>query len=1019
MAVNQSSLYAYLKKYKTDFNLRFDNGLVIVSGDNQGALKACDVARFFGFDTFVLPDFRAVFGEDLRSYQEELSEIFATLREFYACKGKKILFSPLSTLLHSLPNEESLRGISLQIGSTLKLQDFKETLFYLGYEFVDLVELGGEVSIRGDIVDIFGLQPHRITLFGDEVESIRAFDIQSQLCSKEDLDTLTIPPAFLNLNAQTYAILHKIISENQTTLLDEISKNNSLVSFGFWYLNEINAAQDFLQTYPFVLLPDVKELAKEILGFKEQDEQSLQRILKGTEINKSEEYQDFEFNFNTLNNFLEFHKNKQITIIAKTESQVRQAAISLSDTRFTFVLDTDVSLNILGKEEVILSLNSSAKRKKRIKTKIFLDELNVGDYVVHCDYGIAIFNGIVQTNIFGAIRDFIELRYLGEDKLLLPVENLDRIDRYIADSGGIPLLDRLGKGSFAKLKEKVKEKLFVIANAIIALAAKRELLDGAIFDTTKEEILIFQNQSGFYYTEDQQHAITEIFKDLSSGRVMDRLLSGDVGFGKTEVAMNAMFVAFLSGYQTAMIAPTTLLTYQHFNTLKERFEPFGLKLARLDRYVSAKEKKIILSRLKDGSLNAVVGTHALLNAEFKNLALMIVDEEHKFGVKQKEKIKDLSQNIHLLSMSATPIPRTLNMALSHIKGLSELKIPPSERQATRTFVKTYDETLLKEAILREIRRGGQVFYIHNNIASIRQKKEEILNLLPQLKIAILHSQIPSLEAEDIVLDFAKGDYHLLLCTSIVESGIHLPNTNTILVGNADCFGIADLHQLRGRVGRGNKEGFCYLLIEDFNAITEDARKRLLALEKNSFLGSGGALAYHDLEIRGGGNLVGEAQSGHIKNIGYSLYLRMLEEAIFTLSGDVQQKRNNVDVKLSVTAFLNPELIESERLRLEIYRRLSRCEEENAVFLIEGEIEERFGRLDLYTRQFLELIRIKIIARNCGIASILNYQQNISFVNLEGEKLTIKATSKDEDDVLKAVFVHLEKLKRQKLENKSE
>ncbi len=398
---------------------------------------------------------------------------------------------------------------------------------------------------------------------------------------------------------------------------------------------------------------------------------------------------------------------------------------------------------------------------------------------------------------------------------------------------------------------------------------------------------------------------------------------------------------------------------------------------------------------------------------------MIVDEEHKFGVKQKEKIKDLSQNIHLLSMSATPIPRTLNMALSHIKGLSELKIPPSERQATRTFVKTYDETLLKEAILREIRRGGQVFYIHNNIASIRQKKEEILNLLPQLKIAILHSQIPSLEAEDIVLDFAKGDYHLLLCTSIVESGIHLPNTNTILVGNADCFGIADLHQLRGRVGRGNKEGFCYLLIEDFNAITEDARKRLLALEKNSFLGSGGALAYHDLEIRGGGNLVGEAQSGHIKNIGYSLYLRMLEEAIFTLSGDVQQKRNNVDVKLSVTAFLNPELIESERLRLEIYRRLSRCEEENAVFLIEGEIEERFGRLDLYTRQFLELIRIKIIARNCGIASILNYQQNISFVNLEGEKLTIKATSKDEDDVLKAVFVHLEKLKRQKLENKSE
>ncbi|WP_297809603.1 transcription-repair coupling factor [uncultured Helicobacter sp.] len=1013
----QSSVYAYLKEYKREFNSHFKNGLIIVSEDKQSALSACDVAQFLGFDTFVLPDFRAVFGEDLRSFQEELSEIFTILRKFYASKGAKILFSPLSTLLHSLPNAESLQGVSLQIGATFELKEFKETLFYLGYEFVDLVELSGEVSIRGDIIDIFATQPYRITLFGEEVESIRIFDIQSQLCVKEELQSLEIPPAFFNLNAKSYAILHETISENQPLILDDIS-NNSLASFGFWYLDRINASQDFLQTYPFILLPNVKELAKEVLGFREHNEQSLQRILNGNVIDRSEEYQDFEYNFNSLKNFLEFHKNKQITIIAKTEAQVRRAEISLNDMQFKFVLGLEVSLNILGRDELILSLNTPQKRKKSTKVKILLDELNVGDYVVHCDYGIAIFNGIVQTNIFGGVRDFIELQYLGEDKLLLPVENLDRIDRYIANSGGIPLLDRLGKGSFAKLKEKVREKLFVIANAIIALAAKRELLDGVIFDVTKEEILIFQNQSGFYYTQDQQQAIAEIFKDLSCGRVMDRLLSGDVGFGKTEVAMNAMFVAFLNGYQSAMIAPTTLLAYQHFNTLKERFASFGLKLARLDRYISAKEKKVILANLKNGSLNVIVGTHALLNVEFKNLALMIVDEEHKFGVKQKERIKDLSQNIHLLSMSATPIPRTLNMALSRIKGLSELKIPPSERLPTRTFVKTYDETLLKEVILREVRRGGQVFYIHNNIVSIQQKKKEILNLLPQLKIAILHSQIPSQEAEDIIMDFAKGAYHLLLCTSIVESGIHLPNANTILVSNADCFGIADLHQLRGRVGRGNKEGFCYLLIEDFNVITKDAKKRLLALEKNSFLGSGGALAYHDLEIRGGGNLVGEAQSGHIKNIGYSLYLRLLEEAIFTLSGDVQQKRNNVDVKLSVTAFLNPELIESERLRLEIYRRLSKCEEENAVFLIEGEIEERFGRLDLYTKQFLELIRIKIIARNYGIASILNYQQNISFVDLEGEKLTIKAISKDEEDLLKAVFEHLGNLKLQKSQNKS-
>ncbi|WP_299547358.1 transcription-repair coupling factor [uncultured Helicobacter sp.] len=1012
--MHQSSVYTFLKAHKGGVKARFKDGLIILCEDRQKSLSCGDVAKFLGFKTFVLPDFRATFGDDLRSYQEELSVLFQALREFYACRENKILLSPLHTLLHCMPDAQSLCAIQLKVGDVLDLKSFKEKLFYFGYEFVDLVELGGEVSMRGDIIDLLtpnSEKPYRITLFDNEVESVRCFDLQTQLCSKEFLESLEIPPAFLNLDMQTYAALENAIKElpQKQSILD-LNGSGEILGLGFWCLEKVGIAKNFLKEFPFVVLPSVKELAQEILEFKEYNTEQLQCVINGEILELTKEYEDFNYNFNHLQDFLEFHKQKAITIIAKSEAQVRQAGIAL-DAPYTFRLGVDYAINILGKESLILSLNAPQKSTKRTKAKILLDELNVGDYVVHSDYGIAIFSGITQTNIFGATRDFITLRYLGEDKLLLPVENLDRIDRYIADSGGIPLLDRLGKGSFAKLKEKVKEKLFVIANAIVALAAKRELLDGAVLDVQKEEILVFQNKSGFHYTEDQQQAVSAIFKDLSSGRVMDRLLSGDVGFGKTEIAMNAMFVAFLSGFQSAMIAPTTLLTYQHFNTLKKRFAPFGLKLARLDRYVSTKEKKQILSDLKSGALNAVVGTHALLGVEFKNLALIIVDEEHKFGVKQKEKIKDLSQNIHLLSMSATPIPRTLNMALSHIKGLSELKTPPSERQATRTFIKSLDDTLLKEVIMREMRRGGQVFYIHNNIATICQKKEEILRVLPNLRIAILHSQVPAQQAEDIVLDFAKGAYEILLCTSIVESGIHLPNANTILVDHANCFGIADLHQLRGRVGRGSREGFCYLLVEDFNSITEDAKKRLLALEKNSFLGSGGALAYHDLEIRGGGNLLGEAQSGHIKNIGYSLYLRMLEDAIFTLSGDVQQKEANIEVKLGITAFLNAELIESERLRLEIYRRLSKCKEEKAAFGIESEIEERFGRLDVYTRQFLDLIRIKIIARECGIVNIMNYQQNITFTKLSGEKINIKASSKDEDDVLKAVFGFLSKLQK--------
>lgn len=1010
--MHQSSIYAFLKAHKGEFKGRFKNGLIILCKDRQSVLSCGDVSKFLGFKTFILPDFRATFGEDLRSYQEEVKILFEALRGFYEYKGDKVLLSPLHTLLHPMPNAESLHSFSLKVGDVLDLKDFKGKLLRFGYEFVDLVELSGEVSVRGDIIDIFtpsSDEPYRITLFDNEVEGIHHFNSQTQLCSKEVIDILEISPAFLNLDTEIYEALESAISElSQHQLALDLSESGDVLGFGFWCLEKIGIARDFLKEFPFVVFPDVKDLAKEILGFKEYSEEKLKNIINGEILDFSQEFQDFDYNFNNLQSFLDFHKEKKITIIAKSEAQVRQARIPL-DGAYVFEIGVDYAINILGRENLILSLNAPQKQKKRNRVKLLLDELNVGDYVVHCDYGIAIFNGITQANIFGATRDFISLRYLGEDKLLLPVENLDRIDRYIADSGGIPVLDRLGKGSFTKLKEKVKEKLFVIANAIVNLAAKRELLDGVVCDVQKEEILIFQNKSGFHYTEDQEQAIFEIFKDLSSGRVMDRLLSGDVGFGKTEIAMNAMFAVFLNGFQSAIIAPTTLLAYQHFNTLNERFSPFGFKIARLDRYTNAKEKKQILNDLKSGQLKAVVGTHALLGVEFKNLALMIVDEEHKFGVKQKEKIKDLSQNIHLLSMSATPIPRTLNMALSHIKGLSELKTPPSERQVTRTFIKQFDDALLKEVVMREMRRVGQVFYVHNNIATIQQKKEEILRILPKLNIAILHSQIPATEAEDIVLEFAKGTYQILLCTSIVESGIHLPNANTILVDNANCFGIADLHQLRGRVGRGNKEGFCYLLVEDFNAITEDAKKRLLALEKNSFLGSGGALAYHDLEIRGGGNLLGEAQSGHIKNIGYSLYLRMLEDAIFALSGNVQQKEVNVEVKLSVTAFLNAELIESERLRLEIYRRLSKCKDEKAVFGIESEIEERFGRLDVYTRQFLDLIRIKIIARECGIVNIMNYHQNITFVKENGEKINIKANSKDEDDVLNAVFEFLEKL----------
>jgi len=390
--------------------------------------------------------------------------------------------------------------------------------------------------------------------------------------------------------------------------------------------------------------------------------------------------------------------------------------------------------------------------------------------------------------------------------------------------------------------------------------------------------------------------------------------------------------------------------------------------------------------------------------------VVIVDEEHKFGVKQKEKIKELYSNVHMLSMSATPIPRSLNQALSSIKTMSELLTPPSERQGVRTFVKEYDEKLIKEVILRELRRGGQVFYVHNSIDHMPIKLGEIKAVLPDLRVLMLHSKISAAQTEKELLKFEAGEYDMMLATSIIESGIHMPRVNTIIVDGADRFGIADLHQLRGRVGRGHSEGFAYFIVENKENLTDEAKKRLLALESNSFLGSGSVLAYHDLEIRGGGNLVGDAQSGHIKNIGYSLYLRMLEDAIKELSNTTQKERAKVDIKLTISAYISDDVIKEDRLRLDIYRRLSQCEEVVEVYEIESEINDRFGELDAPTKQFIELIVMKLLSLEKRIKSISNYGQNITFTYSNDSKESIKSQSKDDDDIIKAVLHYLRNAK---------
>ena len=980
----QAKVYEYLLTHAPQ---------ILICEDDKEAALCADAASFAGFSAFKLPDFRAKKGDDLRSFNEELFEISSVLSKYYKFDGKKIIISPFSTLLNPLPTQKNLESSTIKLKDNLNLNEFADLLIRFGYECVDIVESVGEFSIRGEVVDIYGVNmddPVRILLFGDEVESIRNYNTATQISNKNELSEVEIVPFIANLSKDEFEKVSQKIEDMQSDAL--VSDLNSL---GFW---AIDSFSDYLKEFDSKL---VKKIDFEIYDAPEEK-------FKGIEIlPEPKVYKDLEVTLNF--DFFELNKSKSITVLSRNEGLFK--GYELDGFANVKLEISPLVVNLTSSDKIVVSLNKFEKKRRVKRSSLVVDELKVNDYVVHEEYGIGRFLGLEKIKVLGATKEFVVIAYQNDDKLLLPVEHLNLIDRYIAQNGSMAVLDRLGKANFAKIKEKVREKLFAIASKIVAMAAKRELIAGKILQKEDISYLNFVQDAGFSYTSDQQKAVNDIKDELKSGKVMDRLLSGDVGFGKTEVAMNAIFTCIKSGFSAFFFVPTTLLSSQHYKTLSQRFSKFGIKVFRLDRFSSAKEKSSLQKALKENEPIVCVGTHALLGVKAENLGLIVVDEEHKFGVKQKEQLKEISQHSHILSMSATPIPRSLNMALSKIKTYSILATPPSSRLDVRTSVREWDEKVVKEAIMRELRRGGQVFYIHNHIADIEQTANDLRKILPKLRILILHSKVNAKVTEDEMMKFERGEYDLLLCTSIVESGIHLPNANTIIVENANKFGMADLHQLRGRVGRSDKQAYCYFLVEDKNAISKDALKRLVALEGNSFLGAGSVLAYHDLEIRGGGNIIGEAQSGHIEAIGYSLYLKMLEDEINKLLNQDSAKLDKIDLKLSVSAFLNQEFIREDRLRLEIYRRLSKCKEVAEVYEIQSELEDRFGKIDTFTKQFLDLIIIKILALKAGIKTISNSEQNILITKNDDEKIRLKSHSKDDDDVLAEILVYLRKDKK--------
>jgi len=633
----------------------------------------------------------------------------------------------------------------------------------------------------------------------------------------------------------------------------------------------------------------------------------------------------------------------------------------------------------------ILSVGSDLeeKRKKRTtkqkssKIESFTD-LRVGDYVVHDNHGIGIYEGIEQINIDNVSRDYLKLTYSDGGKLYVQTNQMDMIQKYIGGEGVKARLNKLGGTEWGKAKQRAKKAIAILAKDLVALYAKRRDARGFSYNEDSVWQSEFEDTFQFQETEDQLVAIQDVKRDMEQGKVMDRLICGDVGYGKTEVAIRAAFKTVQDSRQVAYLAPTTILTQQHFNTFRQRMEAFPINIEMLSRFRSSKEIKETLARLENGECDIVIGTHRLLSADvkFKNLGLIIVDEEQRFGVTHKEKLKKLRENVNVLTLTATPIPRTLHMSLTGIRDMSVLEEPPQERQPIQTYVMEYNPEFVRDAIKRELARGGQIYYLHNRVQNITEETLRISNLVPDADIAYAHGQMAKQELERIMLDFIEGKIDVLVCTTIIETGLDIPNVNTIIIQNADCMGLSQLYQLRGRVGRSNRLAYAYLMYRRDKVLAESAEKRLQTIREFTEFGSGFKIAMRDLEIRGAGNLLGAEQHGHMDSVGYDMYCKLLSQAVSELRGAPQSEEFETFIDIPVNAFIPSSYIANEEQKLEIYKKISLISSLRDFYDIQDEIEDRYGPMPASTINLLSVALLKACAHDAGVVSIVKKNKNI-------------------------------------------
>ncbi|MBM7623890.1 transcription-repair coupling factor [Sporohalobacter salinus] len=998
-----------------------------------------------------------------------------TVLEELITGNESIIIAPIQALLIKLPPVDIFTNYSFKLNfdSTVELKKISSQLIEQGYERVDMVEDKGNFSIRGGIIDIYPLtqrNPIRIELFGDEVESIREFDLATQRSIRE-LDSINIPPATeilldSDLLQQGLDRLKKELKQNKETLIENGKKKEAKelgeklktdleqieegIQFpairqylpAFYkemstlldYFNEGNLVFDSpnrIQKRALNLMEDYNELRLSLLNQGSvlsnytDNFASFEKILteaydfsklylnKTHKIKSLRVDQKLKFNLKEtptfrghMNHFLDeieqlIKKKYRIAITLSTESKCKRLITALQEEGLTAFYSEEIT-DKLQSGNIAVTIDAlqegfsfpdlkfilftetdifgQSQRKKKRKTKTYdegakissFEELNVGDYVVHENHGIGKYLGVKTLEVQGHNQDYLLIKYADEDKLYVPTDQVDLIQKYVGKEGSKPKLYSLSSNDWTRVKKRVKESVQEMAEELLEVYAEREVQDGYAFSEDTVWQQEFEADFPYEETPDQLKAIEEVKEDMESPQPMDRLLCGDVGYGKTEVAIRAAFKAVLDGKQVAMLVPTTILAQQHFNTFSDRFEDYPVKVEMLSRFKTAKEQKKIIEGLQQGVIDIVIGTHRILSNDinFKDLGFLIVDEEQRFGVKHKERLKQMKNSIDVLTLTATPIPRTLHMSLVGVRDMSLIETPPQNRYPIRTYVREYNKDLISEAIRKEIDRGGQVYFVHNRVKDIKKVAAEIKEILPKAEVVIAHGQMSEAKLEKIMLSFLNGEYDVLVCTTIIETGLDIPNVNTIIINDADKLGLAQLYQLRGRVGRSNRVAYAYLLYQQDQVLSEVAEKRLQAIKEFTNLGSGFKIAMRDLEIRGAGNILGPKQHGHIEAIGFSLYCKLLEQAINELKGEEdEEKAAEINIDLDLDAYIPEDYIPDSKQKIEIYKKISEIINLTEVEEIKDELRDRFGTIPQSVLNLVMISKIKVLALDIDVKSV--------------------------------------------------